>query len=227
MRVHVHDELRRQSLRSIVRLLGLGRFGPRDAVDGPVVSFMARKAVAMPAAVWKKRRRLMPSRFAMCAPISLMRASNSCCLGVCSAGMNSSLDTDCTGIGDGNSDSAEESLFSSSGDSMLMIPPVVGALQGGALGSFCHTIGAACTALVGMVGREPTSLPDPDSRHANASSRIGLVGRCDQCADRDRLCDENAPDTAMPGAGLTTTERGAASPDQRTLPAFQAFSSVS
>jgi len=34
--------------------------------------------------------------------------------------MNSSLDTDCTGIGEGNNDSADESFSSSSGDNMLM-----------------------------------------------------------------------------------------------------------
>jgi hypothetical protein len=58
------------------------------------VSFIARKAVAMPAAVWKKRLRLMPRRLAIVAPISLTRASNSRCLGVCGRGMNSSLETD-------------------------------------------------------------------------------------------------------------------------------------
>src|ERR1700674_4702497 len=81
---------------------------------------MARNAVAMPAAVWKKRRRLMPRRFAIRAPISLTRASNSRCFAVCGPGMNSSLETDCTGIGEGNSDSAGESRASSSGESMLM-----------------------------------------------------------------------------------------------------------
>jgi hypothetical protein len=36
------------------------------------------------------------------------------------AGMNSPLDIDCTGNGEGNNDSAEESCASSSGDSMLI-----------------------------------------------------------------------------------------------------------
>src|SRR4029077_19846442 len=77
----------------------------------------------MPEAVWKKRRRLMPRRLAMCAPISFTRASNSRCLAVCGAGMNSSLDTDCTGIGDGNRDSAEDTRSISSGLSQLMRSP--------------------------------------------------------------------------------------------------------
>jgi hypothetical protein len=39
---------------------------------------------------------------------------------------------------------------------------------------------------------------------------------------------ENAPDTAMPGAHLTTNGPGrCGASGQRTLPAFQAFSSVS
>ena len=77
----------------------------------------------MPAAVWKNRRRVMPSRRAIVEPICLTRDSNSRCRGVCAAGMNSSLDTDCTGIGDANSDSALVSLASSSGDSMPMGDP--------------------------------------------------------------------------------------------------------
>src|SRR2546428_12300709 len=52
--------------------------------------------------------------------MSLTRASNSRCLGVWNPGMNSSLDTDCTGMGDGNNDSALVSLASSSGDNIPM-----------------------------------------------------------------------------------------------------------
>src|SRR5438477_8632557 len=63
---------------------------------------------------------MKPSSFAITEPISFTPTSNSRCFGVCGPGMNSSLDTDCTGIGDGNSDSADESWLSSSGDSMLM-----------------------------------------------------------------------------------------------------------
>jgi hypothetical protein len=57
------------------------------------VSFIARNALAMPAAVWKKRRRLMPRRFAIRVPMSLTRASNSRCLASADR-MNSSLETD-------------------------------------------------------------------------------------------------------------------------------------
>src|SRR5271169_5695171 len=81
---------------------------------------MARNAAAMPAALWKKRRRLTPRRLAICAPSVLTRASNARCFCVCGPGMNSSLETDCTGIGDGNRDSADASLDSSSGESMLI-----------------------------------------------------------------------------------------------------------
>src|ERR1700681_191373 len=102
---------------------------------------MARNAVAMPAAVWKKRRRLMPSRLAIRAPISLTRVSNSRCFFVCKLGMNSSLETDCTGIGDGNNDSAAESFSSSLVESMLMVPPRFGGRTGRALHSFWHIDG--------------------------------------------------------------------------------------
>jgi len=51
---------------------------------------------------------------------SFTRASNSRWRGVCGAGMNSSLETDCTGMGEANSDSAAERRASSSGDSMLI-----------------------------------------------------------------------------------------------------------
>src|SRR5882672_7750401 len=74
----------------------------------------------MPEAVWKKRRRLMPRRLAIRAPISFTRASNSRCLAVWGPGMNSSLDTDCTGIGEGKRDSAEDRRSISSGLSQLM-----------------------------------------------------------------------------------------------------------
>ena len=60
----------------------------------------------------------MPCFFAMRAPMSFTRASNSFCCALCGCGMYSSLDTNCTGIGDGNSDSAPDSFSSSSGVSM-------------------------------------------------------------------------------------------------------------
>ena len=47
-----------------------------------------------------------------------MRASNSFCCALCGLGMYSSLDTNCTGIGDGNSVSAPDSFSSSSGVNM-------------------------------------------------------------------------------------------------------------
>src|SRR5689334_5384448 len=74
----------------------------------------------MPPAVLKNLRRDMPLRFARREPACLMRASNSRCRGVCGLGMNSSLDSDCTGMGDGNSDSAPVSFSSSSGVRKLM-----------------------------------------------------------------------------------------------------------
>src|SRR5580765_6876349 len=58
----------------------------------------------MPAAVWKNRRRLTPWCFASRLPSSLMRASTSFCFTVCGAGVNSSLETNCVGIGDAKDD---------------------------------------------------------------------------------------------------------------------------
>src|SRR5262245_44181554 len=76
---------------------------------------MATKAAAIPAAVLKKARRLMPRWRASSLPYSLIRASNSRCFAVCGAGMNSSLDTDWVGIGAGKADvSAGNNCFSSS-----------------------------------------------------------------------------------------------------------------
>ena len=54
----------------------------------------------MPAAVWKNRRRLTPWCFASWLPSSLMRASTRFCCAVCGGGVNSSLETNCVGIGD-------------------------------------------------------------------------------------------------------------------------------
>src|SRR6476660_8096082 len=51
------------------------------------------------------------------------RASNSRCFSVCGPAMNSSLETDWTGIGEGYRSSAGESWRSSSWDSMLMEAP--------------------------------------------------------------------------------------------------------
>jgi len=50
--------------------------------------------------------------------------------------MNLSLDTDWTGIGEGNNDSAHESFSSSSGDNMLMDPSLEWRIRRGALRSF-------------------------------------------------------------------------------------------
>src|SRR5688572_29328107 len=72
----------------------------------------------MPDAVLRKLRRLMPCLRASSAPYSLMRASNSRCFSVCGQGMYSSLDTHCTGIGDGKIDSAGATCFSSLSESM-------------------------------------------------------------------------------------------------------------
>ena len=65
---------------------------------------MATKAAAMPAAVLKNCAATHAVVLRELAPSSLMRASNSRCFAVCGRGMNSSLDTNCTGIGDGKSD---------------------------------------------------------------------------------------------------------------------------
>src|SRR5918999_5523200 len=79
---------------------------------------MATKAAAMPAAVLKKARRLTPWWRASVVPYSLTRASNSRCFTVCGAGMNSSLETDCVGIGDRKAEvSAGNNCWSSSGSS--------------------------------------------------------------------------------------------------------------
>src|SRR5580704_19256368 len=60
----------------------------------------------MPAAVWKKRRRLTPWRSASLSPRSLSRASTSRCFSVCGAGRYSSLETIWVGMGEGNSSSS-------------------------------------------------------------------------------------------------------------------------
>src|SRR5688572_24780370 len=72
----------------------------------------------MPDAVLRNLRRLMPCLRASSAPYSLMRASNSRCFSVWGHGMYSSLDTHCTGIGDGKIDSAGATCFSSLSESM-------------------------------------------------------------------------------------------------------------
>src|SRR6266545_4030875 len=82
-------------------------------------------------------RRLVPSRFAICVPMSRTRASNSRCFGVCAPGMNSSLETDCTGIGEANNDSADARRSSSSDESMLMASSW-GWRARGVERAFCH-----------------------------------------------------------------------------------------
>ena len=61
--------------------------------SGPYTSFMATNAAAMPAALWKNLRRLMPWCFASWVPSALMRASTCFCFAVCGRGENSSLAT--------------------------------------------------------------------------------------------------------------------------------------
>src|SRR5438552_15902649 len=83
---------------------------------------MATKAVAMPAAVWKKRRRgrrfLLPYSSAsafMCASTFFWRS-------VCGMGRNSSLETTCVGMGVGlAAKQAETSLARSSSLNIPMV----------------------------------------------------------------------------------------------------------
>ena len=65
----------------------------------PKVSFMATKAAAMPAAVWKNWRRSRPCFLPSSSPMSSRRASTSFCCSLCGAGMYSSLEMICVGIG--------------------------------------------------------------------------------------------------------------------------------
>src|SRR6266850_1683775 len=60
---------------------------------------MATKAVAMPAAVWKKRRRGRPLVRPQASASAFMRASTFFCRSVCGMGRNSSLETTCVGTG--------------------------------------------------------------------------------------------------------------------------------
>ncbi len=70
----------------------------------PNTWFIATNEAAMPAAVWKKRRRDRPCRRASRSLSSLSRASTSRCFSVCGVGRYSSLDTIWVGTGDGNDD---------------------------------------------------------------------------------------------------------------------------
>src|SRR5271166_6586692 len=70
----------------------------------PNTWFIATNEAAMPAAVWKKRRRDRPCRRASRSLSSLSRASTSRCFSVCGTGMYSSLDTICVGTGAGKED---------------------------------------------------------------------------------------------------------------------------
>ena len=65
----------------------------------PKVSFMATKAAAMPAAVWKNSRRERPCFPPRASPMSRRRASTSFCCALCGGGMYSSLEMICVGIG--------------------------------------------------------------------------------------------------------------------------------
>src|SRR6516165_9844169 len=81
----------------------------------PNTWFIATNEAAMPAAVWKKRRRDRPCCRASRSLNSLSRASTSRCLAVCGTGMYSSLDTIWVGTGDGNDEvSAGSNCFSCS-----------------------------------------------------------------------------------------------------------------
>src|SRR5438552_14266676 len=62
---------------------------------------MATKAVAMPAAVWKKRRRGRPLLRPQSSASAFMRASTFLWRSVCAMGRNSSLETTCVGTGVG------------------------------------------------------------------------------------------------------------------------------
>src|SRR6516162_8054906 len=68
----------------------------------PNTWFIATNEAAMPAAVWKKRRRDKPCRRASRPLNSLSRASTSRCSAVCGTGMYSSLDTIWVGTGEAN-----------------------------------------------------------------------------------------------------------------------------
>ena len=70
--------------------------------SGPKTWFIATNEAAIPAAVWKKRRRDSPCRLANASPISFSRASTWRCFAVCGTGAYSSLETICVGTGDGN-----------------------------------------------------------------------------------------------------------------------------
>src|SRR5690348_10894190 len=139
---------------------------------------MARNAAAIPEALWKNRRRLIPRRLAMYAPISFTRASNSRCFSVCGPGMNSSLDTDCTGIGEGKRDSAGDRRSNSSGLSMLIGISSVGGL---AICLFRHNLLRTSREVQWARGRSrpATRRPRKDysSVEANESGRVLLRHR--------------------------------------------------
>src|SRR5882757_2984402 len=83
---------------------------------------MATKAVAMPAAVWKKRRRGRPFFLPYSSPSAFIRASTLFWRSVCGMGRNSSLETTCVGTGVGlAASSAGTSLALSSSLNMPMI----------------------------------------------------------------------------------------------------------
>src|SRR5580704_19398623 len=82
---------------------------------------MATKAVAMPAAVWKKRRRGRPFLRPYSSPSAFIRASTFFCRSVCGIGRNSSLETTWVGTGVGlAASSAGMSLARSSSLNMPM-----------------------------------------------------------------------------------------------------------
>src|SRR5438477_5053389 len=83
---------------------------------------MATKAVAMPAAVWKKRRRGRPLLRPHASARAFMRASTFFWRSVCGMGRNSSLETTCVGMGVGlAAKRAETSLARSSSLNIPMV----------------------------------------------------------------------------------------------------------
>ena len=81
----------------------------------------------MPAAVWKNARRLTPWCLASRVPSSLMRASTCFCFSVWGGGVNSSLETNWVGIGDGKDDVSAGSRSSSwSGLNRVIAPSSIG-----------------------------------------------------------------------------------------------------
>src|SRR5256885_6251336 len=128
----------------------------------------------------------------MRAPASFTRASNSRWRGVWGPGMNSSLETDCTGMGEANSDSALLSRASSSGDSM---PVAILRRSGGPC-----TLAAGCAA-VNDAALEPRELGE---------RAVADLREVDACAVQRVLIDR----ALRRGHELGVGSRERAEPDQ-------------